>query len=138
MDWFKLPGKPGERMAVTVLVAWAEDPWTQSLNQLINAVQMHKGDICDVVAALLVLAVTGTFFSKRPRTTGSVVFAWLAWFAWQLALGRSTAWQEVLQHAEAAARSTAQAVQANGEMLAAWVTLVLPAVHDLSPSQLRP
>ncbi|CAE7715733.1 unnamed protein product [Symbiodinium sp. CCMP2456] len=86
--------------------------------------------MCDFIAAMSILAVTCSCFLKRPRTTSTIVCAWIAWFGLQLARGHS-AWQEVLEHAESAAKSTAGAVRANGDMLVAWVTLVLPAVYDL-------
>ena len=133
MDWSRENAHLASDKSVSS-ASWPEDPWTKSLNELIHVLQAHEADICDAIAATLVLALTASFFVKRPRATGAVVCTWLAWFAWQLARGHS-AWQEVLEHAEAAAKSTAGAVRANGEMLVAWVTLVLPAVHDLCRSQ---
>eukprot|EP00435_Cladocopium_sp_Y103_P040024 s367_g10.t2 len=106
------------------------DPWADLLHKALNEEQTHEVLLCKIGAALLVLLLLSWSFFKRPRATGSIVVAWLCWFAWQLNRGHS-AWQEVLHHAQTAADRTTAAIRAVAEMLAAWVALFVPALHDL-------
>lgn len=110
--------------------AAGSDPSAHLLHKALEEVQSHQLILCNVAAALLLGLLVTWSFLRRPRTTGSIVLAWLCWFAWQLNRGRS-AWQEVLQHAQAAATSTTRAIRAVAEMLAAWVALFVPALEDL-------
>ena len=106
------------------------DPWAHLLHKALNEVQTHEGLLCNIGAALLVLLLVSWSLLRRPRTTGSLVIAWLCWFVWQLNRGHS-AWQEVLDHAQTAGERTTGAIRAVVEMLVAWVALFVPALHDL-------
>ena len=112
------------------------DPWADLLHKALNEEQTHEVLLCKIGAALLVLLLVSWSFFKRPRATGSIVLAWLCWFAWQLNRGHS-AWQEVLHHAQTAADRTTAAIRAVAEMLAAWVALFVPALHDLCLDGIR-
>ncbi|CAJ1423776.1 unnamed protein product [Effrenium voratum] len=106
-----------------------DDPWARILNKALDEVQSHETALCDFAAATLVLLLVAWCSSRRPRTTGAVVVAWLCWFAWQV--DRGSAWREVARHGQIAAKKTAEAIRAVAEMLVAWVALFVPALHDL-------
>ena len=105
------------------------DPWAHLLQKAIDEVQTHEGLLCDIATGLLILLLLSWCFFRRPRTTGSLIVAWLCWFASQL--DRGSAVDKVLGHARDAATRTKEAVRAVAEMLVAWVALFVPALHDL-------
>lgn len=110
------------------------DPWTHLLKKSLDDLETHETLLCDIAAFIFVFLLLLTCFLRRPRCTAVVVFAWLSWFIWQLHLGHE-AWQVVKDHGEEAARRTVEAMRAVAEMFTAWLTLFVPALHDLSAPQ---
>lgn len=90
----------------------------------------HSGVLVDAVLLAGLVAVITTCLCWRPRLTGAVVAAWLAWFGFRFAEGQS-AWKEVVGHAQDARTATETAVGAVISMFASWFVLAAPALLDL-------
>lgn len=104
----------------------------EGLAALLVAVERaaQSGLLTDVLLLAVLAAVLACCLCWRPRLTSAVVVAWLAWFVFRFAEGRS-AWNEIAGHAQHARTATETAVGALAAMFSSWFVLAAPALLDL-------